>query len=449
MGSFSKKQYGHKYSMFQNLTNDVDMNNPIITKLQSQIQDPRTAEYFSEVLSCYYSGNLRSAVVMLYATVICDLIYKLEDLKNIYGDKGAAKILQDLENLQKENPKNTDWERDIPEKCKDANKILTTADYSNFCSLQQLCHLCAHPVITDSKELYRPNSDIVLGHIRNMLDGVLTKPAFQVKELFMIILQDMASVKNILLDAKQLEKYIVSKYLGKFNDVNLEQQIFRNLWKLVFALNDENCKENRNINYFVLKLLVRRHKDAMLNLISKNQDYFAKHIVCYNHEIFSLFLKFLNEFSEFFAVLPQSKQIEINAAIDSDQVYDFKAIALFRCSDAVEHILNDALTCSHSTLLYLADYLDNNAGHAIALKYYILLYENCHSFDTADWRFDDFIAPHIGEFSEDQLVHLIEATESNGQIHCRIRAGYSNKIIKKRMLAINPNFDFSKYPHFK
>ena len=28
---------------------------------------------------------------MLYATVICDLIYKLEDLKNIYGDKGAAK----------------------------------------------------------------------------------------------------------------------------------------------------------------------------------------------------------------------------------------------------------------------------------------------------------------------------------------------------------------------
>ena len=216
MGSFSKKQYGHKYSMFQNLTNDVDMNNPIITKLQSQIQDPRTAEYFSEVLSCYYSGNLRSAVVMLYATVICDLIYKLEDLKNIYGDKGAAKILQDLENLQKENPKNTDWERDIPEKCKDANKILTTADYSNFCSLQQLRHLCAHPVITDSKELYRPNSDIVLGHIRNMLDGVLTKPAFQVKELFMIILQDMASVKNILLDAKQLEKYIVSKYLGKF-----------------------------------------------------------------------------------------------------------------------------------------------------------------------------------------------------------------------------------------
>ena len=40
--------------MFQNFTNDVDMNNPIITKQQSQIQAPRTAEYFSEVLSYYY-----------------------------------------------------------------------------------------------------------------------------------------------------------------------------------------------------------------------------------------------------------------------------------------------------------------------------------------------------------------------------------------------------------
>ena len=68
------------------------MNNPVIERLQANIQDKRTAEYFSEVLSCYYSGNLRSAVVMLYATVICDLIYKLEELKDIYSDDGAKQI---------------------------------------------------------------------------------------------------------------------------------------------------------------------------------------------------------------------------------------------------------------------------------------------------------------------------------------------------------------------
>lgn len=97
----------------------------------------------------------------------------------------------------------------------------------------------------------------------------------------------------------------------------------------------------------------------------------------------------------------------------------------------------------------MADYLDRNAGHATALEYYILLYENSNSYDKADWRFDDFIAPYIEDFSEDQLVHLIVATDTNGQIYGRIRAGHSNKMIKKRMLVKNPNFDFSKYPHFK
>ena len=103
----------------------------------------------------------------------------------------------------------------------------------------------------------------------------------------------------------------------------------------------------------------------------------------------------------------------------------------------------------HSTLLYLVDYLDKNAGHAVAMEYYILLYENSFNYDTADWRFDDFIAPYITEFSEAQLVHLMKATENNGQINSRKKAGKSNKIIKDRMLVINPNFNFSEYPHFR
>ena len=48
----------------------MKMNNSIIEKLQSQIQDSRTAEYFSEVLSCYYLGNLRSAVVRVHISAL-------------------------------------------------------------------------------------------------------------------------------------------------------------------------------------------------------------------------------------------------------------------------------------------------------------------------------------------------------------------------------------------
>lgn len=424
------------------------MNNPLLDKLKAQIQDQRTADYFSEVLSCFYSGNLRSAVVMLYATVICDLIFKLDDLVNIYGDKGAEKILNELKAQQENNQKSTDWEREVPEKCKDANKILSTADYSNFCSLQQLRHLCAHPVINGSRELYRPNSDIVLGHIRNMLEGILVKPAFQVKELFNIILDDLSSVKDIIVDEKQLKQYVESKFLDKFNSIELEKHIFKTLWKFVFALENDDCKANREINLFVLKLLVNRHKETLLSYFSKDKDYFANNINSKNSTFLVLLIKFFNEYPDFFTALPDAKQLEINAIIDNDSFKSLDGLAIFRSTDFVKHIFEKTMNCYHKQLKYIAEYLENIAGHSKALEYYIELYAASNCYDQADWRFNDFIEPHLDEFDEKQMELLIDATNNNGQIYDRRQAPYANNKIKSRMLALNPNFDFSQYRNF-
>lgn len=424
------------------------MNNPLLDKLKAQIQDPRTADYFSEVLSCYYSGNLRSAVVMLYATVICDLIFKLDDLVQIYGDKGAKRILEDLQKQQDENPKSTDWEREVPEKCKEASKILTTADYSNFCSLQQLRHLCAHPVISGNRDLYRPNSDIVLGHIRNMLEGVLIKPAFQIKELFRILLDDLSSVKDIIVDEKQLKQYIEGKYLDRFNSIELEKHIFKTLWKFVFYLDDDDCKSNRKINYSCLNLLVSRHKETILSDFTQNNEYFAKCIDCKKTELLTYLIKLFNEYPDFFEALPNAKQLEIKAMIDNDTSKDLKAFAIFRSEDMVQHIFENTMKCSHVHLKYFADFLESIAGHTVALNYYLKLYEKSSSFNCADWRFEDFIEPHLDEFNEEQMKSIIEATDQNSQIYNRWRASTSNNKIKSRMLALNPNFDFSVYSNF-
>lgn len=424
------------------------MNNPLLDKLRVQIQDQRTADYFSEVLSCYYSGNLRSAIVMLYATVICDLVFKLEDLVSIYGDKGAEKILDELKTQQENNPKSTDWERDVPEKCKNANKILSTADYSNFCSLQQLRHLCAHPVINGSRELYRPNSDIVLGHIRNMLEGILVKPAFQVKELFNIILNDLSSVKDIIIDEKQLKQYVESKFLDKFNSIELEKHIFKTLWKFVFMLDNDECKTNRVINLFLLRLLVNRHKESLLSNFSKDKDYFANNIKSKDSTLLVLLIKFFNEYPDFFGALPNAKQLEINAIIDNDPFNSLNGLAIFRSTDFVKHIFEETMNCYHAYLKYIAEFLENIAGHSKALEYYIELYAASNSYDQADWRFDDFIEPHLNEFDEKQVEQLIDATNSNGQIYDRRQAPYANNKIRNRMLVLNPKFDFSRYKHF-
>lgn len=39
-------------------------------------------EYFKEVVSSYINGNYRSATVMLYSVAICDILFKLQELKD-------------------------------------------------------------------------------------------------------------------------------------------------------------------------------------------------------------------------------------------------------------------------------------------------------------------------------------------------------------------------------
>lgn len=48
-----------------------------------RIVDPRTRSYFQEVLQTYVNGNYRSAIVMLWTVVICDLVYKLRTLAEV------------------------------------------------------------------------------------------------------------------------------------------------------------------------------------------------------------------------------------------------------------------------------------------------------------------------------------------------------------------------------
>ena len=51
-----------------------------------KIYDPRSRDFFSEVLSSYNNRNYRSTVVGLWSVVVCDLLFKLEYLKSAYGD---------------------------------------------------------------------------------------------------------------------------------------------------------------------------------------------------------------------------------------------------------------------------------------------------------------------------------------------------------------------------
>ena len=113
------------------------------------IQNNNTKVYFNEVYQTFVNGNYRSSIVMLYSVLICDLIYKLRDLRDIYNDSKAKKILEEIEALQAANPKSPDWETKLIESISSRMTILEPSDIVAIESLQKFRHLSAHPVLTN------------------------------------------------------------------------------------------------------------------------------------------------------------------------------------------------------------------------------------------------------------------------------------------------------------
>ena len=422
------------------------MNNPIVEKLKGQIQEYRTTEHFKEVLSCYYSGNLRSAVVMLYATVICDMIYKLEKLSSEFNDTRAQQILDEVEAHWEQNPTSPDWETSLPKKCWDAHKILDEACHSNFESLQKLRHLCAHPAMKGNRELYQPSSEIVLGHIVNMLREILTRPALNSKDFIEVFLDDLATVKDQMVTIDNLKRYLKARYFDKYEDVTLFYSLFKSLWKLVFYLSNEECDDNRVVNYDALMIMGDEFGAHFIDRFDKDSGFFAKHVAIDNDDLLRLFIKYVNIHIEFYDHLPEDGRIRIMTSINSSE--DLKALAIFHAVNPLDHI-RKSKPQKGNTILYLSDYLRDNVSQAESLDFNIERYGDSRSFDQADWRYDNLIGPFLKDFTLEQWKRILQYTNNNGQIYERRKADMTYRAMKSVILSKDEDFDFAPYTNFR
>lgn len=97
-----------------------------------KIYDTKTKDYFNEVLHCYFAGSYRSALVMLYTVVVCDLVYKLKELIELYDDNTSKSILKEIGELQTNSPTSPDWEKFLVDSIKSRTKLLEASDYQNI-----------------------------------------------------------------------------------------------------------------------------------------------------------------------------------------------------------------------------------------------------------------------------------------------------------------------------
>lgn len=422
-----------------------------IEQRASQIFDARTKEYFSEVLSCYMAGNHRSAVVMLWSVVVCDLLFKLQHLVDLYGDDKAKAILAEISKLQEANERSSEWESKLVESVAEQTQLLDIAERENLLHLQRQRHLAAHPVVNANFQLHRPNRDTARALIRNALDGLLTKAPILSKQIVGDLVEDLEQASGILIDDKKLKAYLESKYFSRFNP-EVEKAVFKALWKFVFRLADERCEKNRTINYSALTLLYGRNPAQFQTQVEADSDYFStiatggSPLVCLIH--------FLSRSAGIYRSLADHAKTAIQHT--AEQETSARCLAWFLSGSLDEHAARlgewiagaDYPQIDRDTWDAIEELSDSPewARTVILLegKYYVA----SRSYNAADQRFAEVIRPALERYSLDDCITLIEGIQGNGQTWERGRARTDHLLLRARATALDPAFNAAQYTEF-
>lgn len=413
----------------------------------------KTREYFNEVLSSYANGNYRSAVVMLYSVAICDLLFKLQELKETYDDAVAESVLSKVEKCRSslDNKSKSKWEKELVDLIYEKTELLALEEYTNLNHLYDHRNFSAHPALNSNYELIAPSRESTIAHIRNTLEGILVKPPIFIKNITEMMTEDLSVKRELYEDhPERLSNYINMKYLSKMS-LTMRKSVFKNYWKFCFCLpEDDDCQNNRKINRRILGILYSNNSTEIIEYM-KHEVIFQN--TSHNEECIKNLCIFLAEFPDIYAVLSDDSKFQLKSLIDKS--YNAKAISWFCNKDKKEHIAEvihskpyEAL--QYETIEFIANQYDSVGLWEIFIEFCIEYFGESCSYDAANSRFEIAIQPYLNRMNKDQYISIIEKVNSNCQIYDRRSAYYSNNsIIDAAKDFIPKTFSFDAYRNFK
>ncbi|QQO07658.1 hypothetical protein [Breznakiella homolactica] len=424
---------------------------------KEKIAISKTKDYFEEVYLSYQHKNYRSCIVMLWSVIVCDIIYKLQELESLYNDLNAKEILIEYNKQYSDKSKSSEWEKKLVENVFNKTLLIDFGTMETIKHIQQYRHISAHPVLETNYELYVPNKDLCRGLIISALNGILIKPAFFTKKIFDDFLADISINKQVLISQEQISKYLEAKYL-KYLDKTVLLSFVKSLWKLVFKVDNDECNENRSINRRVLDILVAKNINEIEFDIKKEQKYYSENISVNNAKITSSLYLFLFQFPSLYKLLREDAQVLIKGKREAYAHTLLTARFLYDSWDDFEKELMQSIS-DIKTLTKIDDVLDfdmekireiycRNKVENILYKVFIERLSISSNFNSADSNFTKYIEPYIAEMNLDILLLLIEGIEKNNQVYSRGRAKHDHKQIKDRIIELKPDQNFDNYECF-
>ncbi len=423
----------------------------ILLQDEDQIYFKKTRDYFKEVISDYSNGNYRSAVVMLYSVVVCDLLLKLQELDEVYNDTIAKEILKDVNN-ERENPSTKSrsaWEKQLIEQIYKKTELLDLQAYTELNHLYDHRNFSAHPAMNANYELFIPSRDTTIAHITSVLNNILVKPPVFAKNIVGFLSDDIAAKKDIYLgETPKFKEYLQTKFLDKMTEA-MKANVFKAFWKFCFCSPDnEQCMENIRVNRYVLEMIMDDFPD-IIRYIDDEEVYksISNNKICCYH-----FCILLSKYPHLYSHV--SDEIKLCIEPDTDD-HELRIISWFRSKNKTEHMkkmiedkvfdLNNKFVIKYISKSYKEEGLGN-----LFAEYCIEAYANSDCFDCADFRFATFISPNLDLFDKEQFIRLIEAIDTNDQLYARgLAKNSNNEIVKVAKGVLDAGFEYDSYRNFR
>ena len=257
---------------------------------------------------------------------------------------------------------------------------------------------------------------------------------------------------NLLLDVKNyyaivktegLEDHIKFTYLEK-NSQQVKDFMFNKLWEYTFIDKQDKYADDRIINLFVMRCLVRENKQHYLTMVLADPDIYSEinlsaqkiEYTAYNgHDVsspISALIHFLSEFDEFYPAL--NKHAMNIIAVETQRNIYYQIRGTFLSQNIKKHTEMIAkkinAICSSGNgyywaqgydILYSSDceFLMEKAKEKNCVidiqEYFINYFLDSPSYDGATAIFKK-IKPYIKEFSKVQIERLLEGMKQNSQI---------------------------------
>ena len=417
-----------------------------------EIYFSKTKEYFEVVLSSYASGNYRSAIVMLYSIAICDILFKLQELKDMFNDSVADGILQEVDKMRNDhdNKSKSRWEKELLDNVFKKTKLLDLEAYTNLNHLYDHRNFSAHPALNENYELIMPSKETTIAHIKNTLNNILIKPPIFIKNIVDTLTEDLKDKGEIYRERyEELSVYLNNRYYGKMPE-SMKLTTLKAFWKFCFCSpENEDCMSNLRINRMALEALIDSFPKEAYAYIKNNGHLFS---VSVNKKCTLCLVLMLSRHPDIYNILSSETKLQVDSMIEENT--SAKLISWFKFTTPKEHIQslqNEKQINSHmKPVELLIRHYDEIGEISLLIDYFINYYGESGNYDTADLRFKVEIQPFISKMTETQIIKLIEVTENNRQIYDRGAAYRTNgEIVLRAKDVLGPDFDYTVYPHFK